>query len=263
MPIERKMLMIIQHSPRVRARQTAEHFMKGFMRETHRKGVSVETRGTLSEGAKSALRERKELEALTTVSEQAGKSPAPADKLEEEIAKVAAGGQSDHLVSKAEMMGENRMGLLLSRDKYLGQVARFLRRFGASANKPAVISIYLRHSRNKGDELTEDGKTLAEEQGRRLARHLLKYVFPHESRLDRPGTTEKKIPHAIILTVSHGGGKAPGQLDWAFEGILGKQVKEFGGPVSHAEGLITVAYGDGRTEKLFLRQHGVTHLHAD
>ncbi len=256
MPIQR-MLMVAQHSPRLRARQTAERFMKGFANEAHRRGVSIETRATLSGYSKPAGRERLEFEALTEVSKQAGKPPTPADKLEDEIAKVAAGGQSDHLVSRAEMMGENRMGLLLTRDRYIGQVARFLRRFGASADKPAVVSIYLRHSRNKGDELTDEGAELAEGQGRRLARHLLKYVF--EFPASKKGA--KKIPPAVILTVSHGGGTAPGQLDWAFEGILNKKVSEFGGPVSHAEGLVTVAYGNGRTEKLFLRQHGVTHLH--
>ncbi len=260
---ERRVVMVAQHSPRVRARQTAEAFMKGAKAAAREAGINLSTERKTWKPEVTGLRKVQAFEALTASSEAAGKAATPSDKLEEELANVNEGKHSDHLLSKDEMLAENRMGLLLSRDQVLGKVARFLtNKLPAAQRKhaPAVISIYLRHSRNRGDQLTEDGVKLAEAQGKKLMGHLAKYVLGGKF-----GTEfgEHPLTPAVVLTVSHGGGKTPGQLDWVMEKILKAKMAELGGPVSHAEGLVSIAYGSGKVDYLVLRQRGIMHLHGE
>ncbi len=271
-----ELVMVARHSPRVRANETADNFMAGFEQEAKKHGIGI----NFVHGPKGEVRlsTRRQLESLTESSAKAGKktqSKATTDEekkknaadLETEVANINAGKTSEFLLSKDEMLASDKMGRLLTHDKLFGKLAARLAKRGnsevrkesASAHvgpngEPSLVSIYLRHSRNDGDKLTDDGKALATKQGRELAKHLLENVFSQGA---------SKVTPTIVLHVSHGGSaKNPGQLDWVFEKLLGKPVKDFGGQVSHAEGMVKLGYGDGSVKNLYLKQHGVTYLHG-
>ena len=251
-----EMLMVARHSPRVRAMETADHFITGFQKGLERQRVPLKFMNLGR--SKVRLTTRSQLEAITTASETAEKGKLSAEELEATLAAINEGKPSEGLLSKAEMLSSSRMGYILAHDRRFGALAK---RLGARAKdgevqgnlEPTLVSIFLRHSKNDGDKLTDEGKALAEKQGHALATHLMQYVFPGSGGKVRP---------TVILHVSHGGGKTPGQLDWTFEQALGKDVKAMRGQVMHAEGVVKLGYGDGTVHNLYLRQDGVMHFHS-
>lgn len=256
--------MVARHSPRVRAMETADHFMKGFEAEAARHGI--EMKFMHGAGGEVRLTPRRQLESISETSITAGKKKAGSrDELEAAFAALNEGRESEFLLSRTEMLKPGRMGYILTHDKLFAKLAQRLAARGkksgsghaageaaqAHNEEPSVVSIFLRHSKNDGDKLTDEGKALAEKQGKALAAHLTRYVFSKAKGAVRP---------TIILHVSHGGGQTPGQLDWTFEEALGKDVKALRGQVMQAEGVVKLGYGNGEVRNLYLRQEGVMHF---
>ena len=262
-----------RHSPRVRTRETAENFFAGFREEAEKHGIKIAAIN--GKRSTNGINRRRQLEAIPEASAALGKKPFPKEQAEREaladieLANVDSGKHSEHLISKQDILAPKRMGLLLTSARSVGELAQRLgnrvkgmrnayrlKEFLGAKAEPSFVTIFLRHSKNKGDQLTEEGKILAREQGRKTAAHLMKYFFSSGKRAVRP---------TVSLYVSHGGSpKIKGQLDWVLEhkDVLGRPVEELGGKLSHAEGLITLAYRSGKIKRLMLRQQAITEIIA-
>ncbi|MFH0713388.1 MAG: hypothetical protein V1722_02395 [Candidatus Micrarchaeota archaeon] len=250
--MRREILLVSPNSPRKRAANTSELFIKGFTNAAKAANISVVARPSTV---------KRELEAFSEVALQRGFPKASLEEMTAALQVINRGDASPIFPSRAELSQRQHFGSLVSRNKAIGNAAKSLgaqmKKGGAqlSDRMPVIVSIFMRHGQNKGDELLPEGKALAEKQGANVAQHLMEHALKEEnwSGPARP---------AVILSVTHGGiGDIPGPIDWMTEEILGKKTEEIGGNFKPGEGIVTLGYQNGSVKHFLLRKHGIVYLH--